>query len=418
MMPFFAAILPAIIVMCGLALDTSMLELKKIQMQNAADAAAIGAELELERDGQNVTTVGGTTTYNYILAAQEEAAQNGFTNGLNNVSISVVNDPTYGEYAGRYDGIQVAITAPVPTYFLGVLKGRTTTPITAYATSLEPPCNYAMNTNNAVDSVVLTASNIASTCPMYAQGGILVDGTSYLNAVATDITGNPGGSTVLGRITPNPSYKIPAVPDPLAGVTSPAFTACTPGDSGLNIVGGASLKQAYLTPGTYCGGITSSTGQLNFSPGLYIITGGINWYDTLAVGSGVTLFFTKGGGSGYGTVNIAGNSSILLSAPSDNSNGGIPGIVFFLDRNWTPALPAGFQANDVFFVGDGIYYSINTGMNFTLCSNYPTNYFGMVTDNLTFNQTVYTATFGLTFYSNYSNLSTGNPFRTRAVLVQ
>jgi hypothetical protein len=222
---------------------------------------------------------------------------------------------------------------------------------------------------------------------------------------------------VLGSVTPSASYKIPAVPDPLASVTAPTFSACTVTNYTQNNTGGG-LPVYNINPGTYCGGITTHEVQLNFAPGLYIITGGMNMNDTLATGSGVTLYFTKGGGYGYGTVSISNNSSILLSAPTDSSNGGIPGVVFFLDRAWTPVTPAGFQANDVYFVGNGIYYSINTGMNFTICTNNPSNYFGMVTDNLTFNGVVFTATTGLTFYSNYSSLPGGNPFRTKAVLVQ
>jgi hypothetical protein len=57
-------------------------------------------------------------------------------------------------------------------------------------------------------------------------------------------------------------------------------------------------------------------------------------------------------------------------------------------------------------------------MNFTACSNNPSQFFGMVTDTLTFNSTVYGASYGLIFYSNYSSLPAGNPFRTKAVLVQ
>jgi hypothetical protein len=416
MTPLFAAILPVLILMCGLALDTSMMELKKVQMQNAADAAAVAAELELERDGTATTTVGTTTSLDYITSAQEDAALNGFTNGSNGVTVTVTNPPTYGEYSGRYDAVEVIISAPANVLFMGYINGNTKT-LTAYAAALEPPCDYAMNTNNVTHSVVLTLSNISSTCPIYAQGGVGVDGPSWLSAQAFDITGASGASSILGKTTPSPNYSVATVPDPLANITAPVFSACTVTNwSKINTSGG--LPAYNLSPGTYCGGITANEVQMNFSPGLYIITGGISWTNSMAICSACTFYFTKGGGSSYGVVSIGGNSSILLNAPTTASGGSIPGVVFFLDRAWTPVSPAGFQCNDAYFVGNGIYYSLNTALSFTTCSNSPSAYFGVVTSNLVFTGTVYTDTFGLIFYSNYSSLPTGNPFRTKAVLVQ
>jgi Flp pilus assembly protein TadG len=73
MLVLFACVLPVLILFCGLALDVGMLQLKQLQMQSAADAAALGAELQWERT-TNYTTAG------YTAQAQADAAVNGFTN--------------------------------------------------------------------------------------------------------------------------------------------------------------------------------------------------------------------------------------------------------------------------------------------------------------------------------------------------
>jgi hypothetical protein len=173
-----------------------------------------------------------------------------------------------------------------------------------------------------------------------------------------------------------------------------------------------------LTPGTYCGGINAANIELDFQPGLYIITGASTWVTVYATCSGCTFYFTKGGGSQFGQLSLTANSSILLSAPNDNTNGGIPGILFFFDRVWTPVTTPSLNCNDAYFPGNGIIYSINAPLSFLNCENSPASYFGVVTDQLLFNGVVPTGTYGLIFYSNYSSLPGGNPFRTQAVLVQ
>jgi Flp pilus assembly protein TadG len=72
MSPFFAACLPVLLLACGFALDVGMLQLRYQQMQGAADAAVIAAELELERNNSSWATEG-----------MQEASLNGYTNGAN-----------------------------------------------------------------------------------------------------------------------------------------------------------------------------------------------------------------------------------------------------------------------------------------------------------------------------------------------
>ena len=78
-----------------------------------------------------------------------------------------------------------------------------------------------------------------------------------------------------------------------------------------------------LSPGVYCKGISlSSTAQVEFEPGTYIIDGGslsTTGNSASMAGEGVTFYFTGGG-----SLDLSGQGSVDLSAPD---SGDLKGIV-------------------------------------------------------------------------------------------
>jgi hypothetical protein len=116
--------------------------------------------------------------------------------------------------------------------------------------------------------------------------------------------------------------------------------------------------------------MTISGATVTLNPGLYIVTGGINWNGSAHVtGSGVTLFFTQGGSSSYGQVTISGGVVVNLTAPNDATNGGIPGILMFGDRNWV-STSQNVNFNDSSAVTmQGELYFPNTGVIFSASAN-------------------------------------------------
>jgi hypothetical protein len=157
--------------------------------------------------------------------------------------------------------------------------------------------------------------------------------------------------------------------------------------------------------------LTNSTVTLN--PGLYVITGGATWSGSTVSGSGVTLFFTTGGGASYGQFKIKSNSTVTLSAPVDTSHGGTPAVLVFADRSWTTTGAQDFQLSSSNVQGDGIWYLKSAGLYISSCGNFQgTNYLGIVANN------IFTAGTNVNPSNNYSNVTTGNPFRTQAALVQ
>jgi Flp pilus assembly protein TadG len=399
MLPFVGITLPILILLCGLSIDLGMLELRQQRMQTAADAAAISAELEAERG-----------TENWVNLGKQDASQNGFTDGVNGATVSVVQFANYGAYSGRYDGLQVTITQQVKTIFMGALNGGY---VTAKATGVAQmtPCVFLIGTTLQTYTLDGYSGDFKSiSCPFNFNKQVE---TTYLSMApeAFNIAGSAGASSIQGYAWPAPNYNAPAVTDPLSYITSPSFggTCNHTNYAPYNI-----STQLTLSPGTYCGALNiTNCSHVTLNSGLYVITGGGTWYNSTITGTGVTLYFTSGGGSTDSKFNISGGSVITLSAPNVSSGGSIAGILVFTDRNWTHTNPQDVDLIQSTFTGDGIWYLPSTGLyinNSNVMTG--TNYFGIVADNMTITGT------SVRPLNNYSYVSGGNPMRRQAPLVQ
>jgi hypothetical protein len=381
MIPIYAMGTMLILLFCGLSLDVGLLRLKQLQMQSAADAGALG---------------------------------------VNNVTVTVTWPSNYGDYNGFYDVMHVQITQSVRTIFMGAINGGMVT-VSVHSGALMPPCAYLMTAAGLSGGYAFSGTNKqinndAGTdlrCPVYANGNMTLDSVSNLDAYAINVTGSASGSSLLGSIFPPPRFNAQTMADPLAGLASPGFSApCT--KTAYTVTGGT----ATLSPGTYCGtsskpGIVLQNATVTLNPGLYIVTGGVHWSNTTVNGTGITMFFTQGNGAGYGQVIFDSNSKVYISAPLDSSGGGIPTLLFFCDRNWVQTAAQDFKVDGALFAGDGIWYTTGTGISLLNAGSlYAPDYLAMVTDSL-YNES---STLGL--FSDFSMVPTGNPFRTRAVLVQ
>jgi Flp pilus assembly protein TadG len=400
MLQAFAVMLPIIVLLCGLSIDVGMLELKEAQMQTAADAAALSAELEAEKG-----------TGNWVTLGQQDAAVNGFTNGSNNTTVSVTQFANFGAYNGRYDGLQVTITQPVKTIFMGALNGGYTT-ASASSVALITPCVYLTGTTLQQYPLDGASGDFKSaSCPFNVNNSVY---TNYLSLApeALNIAGSASASSINGYEWPTPNYNAPTVTDPLSSIASPSYSGTC---NHTNFQLYALSTPQTVSPGTYCGGlnIISCGGGVTLSPGLYVITGGANWYNSKITGTGVTLYFTSGGGSSYGKFDISGNSVVTLSAPTTSSGGSIAGILVFTDRSWVHTNPQDVDLISSSFTGDGIWYLPGTGwyiQNAGTVTGY--HYFGIVADNLTFSGS------SIRPLNDYEYVTGGNPFRRQGALVQ
>jgi hypothetical protein len=397
-LPFFAIVLPIIILFCGFALDLAVLQLKTLQMQTAADAAAVGAALEAERG-----------TGNWVSEGTADAAVNGSTNGSHGVTVTLAQLPNYGPYASRFDTLQASLTQQVSTIFMGALNGGTVT-LRAQAAALMTPCVYLTGTG-ALQTYSLDLSSGSfdgNTCPVDINTSVRVQSNGNTATLAMNIAGVSSSSSMSGFVYPAPHYNVPSIADPLAATVSPSFNgSCN--HTSYSLSGGT----ATLSPGNYCKGITLTNSTAVLNPGLYVITGGATWKNSTVSGSGVTLFFTQGAGGSYSKFIIQNASTVTLSAPSDTSGGGIPGILVFADRNWIPTNAQDFALENSSIQGDGIWYLPGAGMYVSTCGNFTaTHYLGIVADNIYSDGTI------INVMNNYSSLAGGNPFRLQGGLVQ
>ncbi|MGC2658365.1 MAG: Tad domain-containing protein [Bryobacteraceae bacterium] len=400
----FSLMFMASLIIAGLAMDTGYMEYQRRLLQNATDAASLGALCEKQR---------GKT--DWVQAGTSDAALNGFTNGVNSVAVNIQNPPPAGNYNGITTAIQASITKTQPTFFMPLVNINSVNLATA---AVSQPgqnttyCMYALNGTNSRTWQMSGSANIGCGIMINSSSSsaLNLDGGSSLKASSINIVGNYTNS---GTISPTPKTGVSAVSDPLASTASPSFSSCTYTNWQMNSGTGSKT----LSPGTYCGGITISAQNLTatFNPGLYIVTGGINWNaQSNIVGSGVTFFFTKGGGSQYGQVTISGQVKVNLSAPTTTANGGIPGILMFGDRSWI-STSQNVNINGASFAKlEGILYFPYTGMIITGQTSTTGNYLGIVADNITVNG-------GASLVApapNYSAVSGGSPFKAGVTLAQ
>jgi hypothetical protein len=383
----------------GLALDAGMLQLRKLQLQHAADAAALGAVYEKARG-----------LADWVSAGQADAALNGFTNGVNGVTISIVSPPTSGSYSGNASAIQATVTQTYHAAFMGIVSGSSSvTPGTSAvaAGAYYTDCVYIMGPGTSTYTLdVDSNSGFFSGCNIYVNSisdTILNNTGSTLEATggsSIKVRGSSSsGNSLLGYTSPTPTFGNLSENDPLAYETAPAFSSCTYTNKSV------SSSTVTLNPGTYCGGITINSSTVTFNPGLYIVTGGMIWENASTItGTGVTFYLTAGGGFTYGNFNIL-NSTVTLSAPTSTSAGGITGIVVFGDRSWSNQGNQGVNIESSYVTTNGIWYVLNTGIYNYVSTLRGTTYLGLVIDNI---KTV-AATFTIPSPS-YSTLTGGSPF--------
>ena len=397
MLVYFALILTTLLAFCGLALDAGLMELKQIQLQSAADAAAIGSVEELER---------GSSASAWATAGRADASLNGFTDGQNSTTVSLTNPPVTGSYANNSQAIQATVTQTYTPFFF-----PESVQLSAQATALggNEPCSYFLSRVSSTASLSLSGSTLNANCTLYMGSSLSVSSSTAKSSGQFRIAGPASASIIPSSgVSPLPIFNSSTVRDPLAKLASPVFSGCTH-TGGTKYVGNTTIY-----PGTYCGGLSLGVGGTNgnftMSPGLYIVTGGMTVSGSVVSGSGVTIFLTQGGGSSYGPLSV-NQSELYISAPKATGGGAVPSVLIFADRNWTTGAAAvAFSGSE--FQGDGVIYLPETAMLVQGSELYASNYLGIVADSASMSGSE------ISFKSNYSAASAGDPYDGNVSLVQ
>jgi hypothetical protein len=383
----------------GLAVDVGYLRYQRRLQQSAADSAALAGAAE--------AAAGNATA-----AARQDASLNGYTNGVNNVTINVNGAFPFGTQTG----VQVQVSAVHPTFFMrifGVNTATVSTAAVAVASSAQN-CVYALNTFGTVitNSGTLTANVPAPGCGLLADANLHNTGT--ISAASVSVHGTASGSAT----NPAAVTGIVQAGDPLYRLTAPGAGGCKanfpPGNDGIiNGVNGVTPTPTYtLTPGTYCSGITiSKRANVILKAGTYVITGsaganGISWNGAGTVttsGGGVTIYVARGAGQ-VQINNLAGSAEQLsLVAPT---NGAYTGILFYQDPG--NALAATIDGKSVSTLQGALFFPAAT---LNLSNINAAAYTITVANSLAFSGTVNLGR------SDYSSLTGGSPIKN-AVLVE
>jgi hypothetical protein len=149
----------------GLAIDAGMVQVRRLALQHAADAAALGALYEKGRGNSD-----------WVAAGQTDAALNGFTNGVNGITITIQSPPTSGAYSGDDTAVQASVSQTYATAFMGLLGGgglATPTAASVAKITTNPDCIYILGSPSAFYSFINESdSGFYSYCNLYVNSTV------------------------------------------------------------------------------------------------------------------------------------------------------------------------------------------------------------------------------------------------------
>ena len=313
----------------GLGTEVGMWYAERRAMQNASDAAALGAGFDIYENGKKSTGI--------VAAGQADSARNGFTNGTNNVTVTVNYPPKSGKYANKNTAVETVVTKTRASLFAAFfMDGPVDIKVRSVATVkyISVYCILALSPHD--EAALLfegTADVQLKNCGINVNsddgdGAMTAKGASVVGATYAEIVGGlnqtNNAELDLGDITTGAD----AVDDPYANLDVPDGSGCDYDDF---VVGASETKT--LSPGRYCNGLKIQ-GTAYLEAGEYVIVGGT--FDVTSTAhvttddvDGVTIFLT-GSGSDYAQVTINGGADITIVATTE---GDFKGLAFFQDRN-------------------------------------------------------------------------------------
>lgn len=325
-----ALALSIIIGLAALGSEAAVWYVGKRTMQGAADSAAFSA---------GTSVMEGVTSSTIITAqAKSVAANYGYVDGANSVTVTVNKPPLSGGYTTNASAVEVIVQKPQ-----GVLLATQYAPssltIASRAVALSGyvgnGCVVALDKANIADVTDIGNStlNLAG-CSLYIDSpnssALTLNGSAQITADAAYISGNVNNPSKI-TTTNGLHTGVPPIADPYAGVPMPTAGACdytnyaAPGGTTSIANPGGGTK-------TFCNGLTINSGStVAFDPGTYVISGGtfkINGGATVT-GTGVTFVLT-GSGSDYAQMDIEGGANVTITAPT---TGPTAGLAFMQDRN-------------------------------------------------------------------------------------
>jgi Flp pilus assembly protein TadG len=350
------AVLPVLAGAVAIGVETGELYRVKRQMQSSADAAALAGSID---------RIAGRTT-SITSDAKYEAQRNGFTDGSNDVTVTVNAPPTSGSNVTTTGAVEVIITktqkfslGAVLINWLGGSAGTFNMSVrsvaaqgTATTTTSYEACIVALTTANEQGVSFTNFNNFGSDCTIASNGtatsssssaSVYLSGSrANMNSVWTRGSFYSAGTTV-SLTNPAQTNQTTTISDPYASLGAPTPPS---GCDHTNFTTGKG-SSVTLSPGTYCGGVSidNEPNNVYLTAGTYYIKDGdfyiasvnnVSCTDCVDGVSGVTIVLTSSGTnySNIGGFFINSDNNVTLSAPP---TGAYKGILVYQD----PRVPAG-----------------------------------------------------------------------------
>ena len=335
----YGLMMPLLLGLVGLGVETGLWYTAKRDAQTQADAAALSGAFERRRSNPEYSVVSA--------AALQEAVRNGFINVSPN-TIVINNPPTTGPNQGIQSAVEVIIAEPQTLLFSSLnlnalsVRARSVAAVettgTACVLALHPDAASAIhnqgNPTISMDGCILAAnSNDSSAIDIGGSANIDADG--LWTAGAVDI-----GSNATVTLDEEPTINAWPLADPYESLTIDAFGGCDYSDTAFSNV------TLTIDPGVYCGGIDfGANAIITLNPGTYYIDEGDLRMAASAVvrcscpnpEDGVTFVLTSSGSvNNIGTVVINGGADVLLRAPTADADP-FKGILVYQDRQAPPS---------------------------------------------------------------------------------
>jgi Flp pilus assembly protein TadG len=340
-----ALLMPVMVGMLGLVLDTGLLIAAQRETQNAADAAAMAAAMDIVKGNSTATATTTATTFVQTY------------NGLSSATVVINRPPTSGPYKGLNNYVEAIVSYPVQTMFMQVVVGNSPSSVTARAVAgyeavsagegvavldPNPPGNTGLSITGS--NTVLAVNGRVIDNATDSTAALAVSSGTVLKANIVDVVGGASGNTNVQPYTSGSTAQVLytnqlASPDPLInlptpttsnGVNSGSFSV-TVNNTTSTVTPGYSIivnnnDTVTLNPGIYSG-ITIKGGTVTFNPGIYVLKQPSN-------GGGTNILAISGG-------TVTGNGVMFYNTGSDYDP--VAGTPDSSDGSSSPDPPKGTQ---------------------------------------------------------------------------
>jgi Flp pilus assembly protein TadG len=403
-------LMPIFLGAAGLGVEASNWSVIEVQLQRAADAAAIGASV----------AYGATPNAQAAANAAADIAElNGLPAGTRHWTSStktltdglITAKLVTGVRSASDTAFQVTLGEAVPLAFAKLFVSATSYTLPASATAeLVPtasaqPCVLSLGSGSGSTTLTGTAAMTASSCSVRSDGGVTMTGNASITAAAVYAGGNistSGTAAIHATKFPNDG----TIPDPYANYSPLQNAIARLGSCPACAAVSVTSSNQTIGPGSYSSISVSGNSTLTLSAGLYIVNGDISVSGGgLDASAGVTIITS-------GHVALSGSAQTTLTAPGTTPTGGaISGVAIAGTTTGSVAMTGSSS-----LIVNGVVYFPKTGVSFTgTWGNQSSPCLELIANTVTLSGTSNLASGGC---ASYGAKSFGSVSTTTATLVQ